>query len=100
MTSRRAMTLVELLVVIAILGTMTAISTVAIGNLDARGEPDASSEMLALKRDAVRARHAVTRLIAEDSLAVVVTALPDGRVATGAPITSTSTSRIGDAASR
>jgi type II secretory pathway pseudopilin PulG len=73
-------TLVELLVVLVILGITITLSSVALGKSEVARSADVSSQLLALRRDAIRTGRPETRSLLDSAGAHVVTVLPDGRV--------------------
>jgi prepilin-type N-terminal cleavage/methylation domain-containing protein len=91
MTARRAchrgFTLAELMVVVMILGVMAAVTGIAFATRAPIPITDARLARIATARDsAVRSGQSATIAIDVDSVLYVVTAFPDGRVVTDAPL--------------
>lgn len=84
---RRGFTLAELMVVIMILGVMAAVTGIALGTRAPVPIADARLARIAAVRDsAVRTGQPSTIELNVDSTLYPVTAFPDGRVVTDAPL--------------
>jgi prepilin-type N-terminal cleavage/methylation domain-containing protein len=77
---RPGVTLVELLVVLAILAVTSSLASVAFRRADTLRGSEAGDQVLALRREAIVAGHAITRVVRRHPTPYVVTALADGRV--------------------
>jgi len=85
--SRRGFTLAELMVVIMILGVMAAVTGIALATRAPVPTADARLMRVAAARDsAVRTGEPATVAVEVDSVLYLVTAFPDGRVVTDAPL--------------
>lgn len=85
--ARQGFTLAELMVVIVILGVMAGITGVAFATTAPVPVSDAGFVLLAAMRDsAVRSGRVVTGQLELPGAEYLVTAFPDGRVATDAPV--------------
>ena len=80
MTARAGTTLVELLVVLTILAVTSSLASVAFRRAGSTHDASTGDQVLALRREAIAAGHAITRIVRHGSTASVVTALADGRV--------------------
>jgi prepilin-type N-terminal cleavage/methylation domain-containing protein len=85
MTARRGVTLIELIVVIAILGVMAGVATLGLRTVRKTDQVDVATALISATRDsALRTGRPATTAIPAAALpsgiAVLVTALPDGRV--------------------
>jgi prepilin-type N-terminal cleavage/methylation domain-containing protein len=78
-SARAGFTLIELLVVIAILSLMMGLSSMAFLRADSPRGPDLPGQLLALRREAIRAGHPRTRTLRRGDTVYVVTMLADGR---------------------
>jgi prepilin-type N-terminal cleavage/methylation domain-containing protein len=80
LTARAGTTLVELLVVLAILAVTSSLASVAFRRADSARDASTGDQILALRREAIAAGNAITRIVRHGSTSSAVTALPDGRV--------------------
>ena len=86
-SARRGVTLAELMVVIVILGVMAGVTGVAFATRTPVPDVDARLARVANARaDAVRIGRPVTLPLAVNGASYLVTAFPDGRIVTDAPI--------------
>ena len=84
---RRGVTLAELMVVIVILGVMAAVTGIAFTTKMPVPEADARiARVAAARADAVLSGQTATLQLDVDGEMYLVTAFPDGRVVTDAPI--------------
>lgn len=100
MRRRAGVTLVELLVAIAILAVATGLSSVALSRTGAPARPDATQQLLTLRRDAIRSGAPITRVVQRGTMSHVVTALADGRVLADSALPLDSSTGMLDDASR
>ena len=86
-SERHGVTLAELTVVIVILGVVAAVSSIAVATKVLVPAGDTRIARVAFVRaEAVRSGHAATLQLDVDGETYLVTAFPDGRVITDAPI--------------
>lgn len=84
---RPGVTLIELIVTVAILGVVLGITTLSLAGEKRRRTPvpSPSAKILALRSAAVRSGVAQTAVLNDSNGAILITALPDGRVMADSP---------------
>lgn len=89
--ARRAATLIELLIALVIIGIVFGVAAFTLGARPRRERASVDEQIAALRARAADSAVTETQVIANDSSAVLVTALPDGRVLTSGRPTSRAT---------